>query len=213
MPNAAHLHEPYDTPEQQREAATLGMWVFLGTEIMLFGAMIMGFCAYRISYAQAFTEASHHTDLLLGTANTAVLLTSSLTMALAVRSAQLGSRKWLTGLLFGTMGLGIVFLVLKIAEWIEHYQHHLLPGAGFVFPGPHSATAELFFYFYFLLTGIHALHLTIGCGVMAVLAILAWRGKFTPAYTNPVEIGGLYWHLVDIVWIFLYPLLYLAGHH
>lgn len=213
MREALHLHDPYDDPEQQREAATLGMWIFLATELMLFGAMILGYSAYRVSYAPAFVAASHHTDLLLGTLDTAVLLTSSLTMALAVRAAQTGQQKRLVAMLVSTLALGVMFMIMKVAEWFEHIHHHLLPGAGFAFPGPYETSAQLFFYFYFLLTGVHALHLTIGCVMVAVLAVLAARGKFTPAYSNPVEIGGLYWHLIDIVWIFLYPLLYLAGHH
>jgi cytochrome c oxidase subunit 3 len=210
-PNAA-LASHFNTATQQREAATLGMWVFLATEIMLFGALVMALSVYRIAYPATFTAASHQLDLGLGTANTAVLLTSSLMVALAVRAGQLGRRFAIVGWLLAAMALGVVFLALKGLEYFHHYQHHLAPALGFSWPGPEPGVAELFFYLYFFVTGLHALHLSIGIGVLAWMAWKALSGRISPAYHTPLDLAGLYWHLVDIVWIFLYPLFYLVGH-
>lgn len=210
---ARALKTPYSTPDQQREAATLGMWVFLSTEVMLFGALFTALSVYRVIYAPVFAAASHQLDLGLGTANTAVLLTSSLAVALAVRAGQLGRRGAIVGWLALAMALGLVFLGLKFLEYYHHYEHHLAPTLGFVWNGPQPRVAELFFYFYFLMTGLHALHLTIGLGVLAWVALLALRGRVGAVYHTPVEMAGLYWHLVDVIWVFLYPLFYLIGHH
>ena len=152
-------------------------------------------------------------DILLGTVNTAVLICSSLTMAMAVHSAAKGRRKPLMGYLVATMLLGAAFLGIKAVEYTEHIRHHLFPGRFFHYPGPNGRPAELFFSLYFAMTGLHALHMIIGIGLLSVLFVLARRGRFTPAYYTPVEMSGLYWHFVDIVWIFLFPLLYLIGRH
>jgi cytochrome c oxidase subunit 3 len=209
---SAALAPQFDDPLQQREAATLGMWVFLATEILLFGGLFAGLTAYRTMYLPAFEAASHHLELWNGTLNTAVLLTSSLTMALAVRSAQLGAKKPTALLLLGTAGLGAVFLGFKLLEYYHHYQHGLVPGAMFRYEGPYPDQVQLFFVFYYVMTGLHAVHLTIGLGVTLTLAALAWLGRYSRAYHTPVEMGGLYWHLIDVVWVFLYPMLYLIGH-
>jgi cytochrome c oxidase subunit 3 len=201
----------FDDQEQQKEASTLGMWVFLATEILFFGGMFMGYIIYRWLYPEAFALASQKMDLALGAVNTAVLLTSSLTMALAVRAAQVGSRKGTVLLLLVTAGFGIVFLGIKGIEYYHKFVEHLVPGPNFEFDPAHASHAEIFFILYFLLTGVHALHLLVGICLTGVMAYMAWRGRFTPEYYSPVEVSGLYWHFVDIIWIFLFPLLYLIN--
>lgn len=201
----------FDDREQQKEASTLGMWIFLATEILFFGGMFMGYIIYRWLYPEAFALASQKMDLALGAVNTAVLLTSSLTMALAVRAAQVGSRKGTVVLLIATMFFGVVFLGIKGIEYYHKIIEHLVPGPGFEFDPAHASHAEIFFILYFLLTGVHALHLLIGVGLTGVIAYMAWRGRFSPEYYSPVEVSGLYWHFVDIIWIFLFPLLYLIN--
>jgi cytochrome c oxidase subunit III len=209
---AVVLHQ-FDDVAQQYEAASLGMWVFLLTEIMFFGGLFTGYTVYRTSYPLAFAEGSHHLDIMLGGINTAVLIGSSLTMALAVHSAQVGERQALTRFLLFTILLGLVFLGIKGLEYAHKFEEHLVPGREFVAEGPHAAQIQLFFGFYFSMTGMHALHMIIGIGILGVLARQAWHGRFSPAYFTPVELSGLYWHFVDIVWIFLFPLLYLLGRH
>jgi cytochrome c oxidase subunit 3 len=205
------LVEPYRVPAQQKEAATLGMWAFLGTEIMLFGGLIFTYVVYRYLYPVGFTEASRHTHWIIGTANTAILLTSSLTMALGVRAAQKGSRTALLIFLGLTILFGLTFLGLKGLEYTLEYQEHLVPGFGFSVHSPHARAIELFFVLYFMLTGLHSVHMLIGVVVVSALAYAAWNRKFTPEYHTPVELVGLYWHFVDIVWVFLYPIIYLVG--
>lgn len=189
------------------------MWVFLLTEIMFFGGMFLGYTVYRLLYPEAFAEGSHHLDVVLGGINTAVLIGSSLTMALAVHAAQVGERRQLIRFLAGTLGLGLVFLGIKAIEYAHKFEAHLVPGSRFVYEGPHAPQVQLFLSFYFGMTGMHALHMLIGIGLLSVLIRLAWRGRFSPDYYTPVEMIGLYWHFVDVVWIFLFPLLYLLGRH
>jgi cytochrome c oxidase subunit 3 len=208
----AHLAHQFYTQEQQHEASTLGMWVFLATEVMVFGALFTGYTAYRAKYPDSFAEASRHLNLLIGAINTVVLLTSSLTMALAVYAARLGQKKMLVRCLILTALLGTVFMALKAVEYYEDYTDNLVPRLAFQ-PGEWKAPGEveLFLMFYYIMTGLHALHLTVGIAVMAVIAYLAWRGAYSPEYYSPVEVAGLYWHFVDVIWIFLLPLLYLVG--
>jgi cytochrome c oxidase subunit 3 len=204
------LAHHFDDLEQQRHAGALGMWVFLATEIMFFGGLFLGYTVYRASYAPAFLDASRHLDLVLGSVNTAILISSSFTMALAVHAAQTGRRRWLLVFLLATAALGLVFLGIKFVEYAHKFEEHLFPGAGFRYPRADIlAHAELFFSFYFAMTGLHAAHLVVGVAMLAVLAVMAALGRFSPLYYTPVELGGLYWHFVDIVWIFLFPLLYL----
>ena len=211
--HSAALAHQFDDLAQQRDAATLGMWVFLVTEIMFFGGMFTGYTIYRFRYHGSFAAASDHLDLLLGGINTGVLILSSFTMAMAVYSAQKIRRRSLVTYLLLTMVLGSVFLGIKVVEYSQKFQDHLVPGPHFVFEGPHGEHAELFFSFYFAMTGFHALHMVVGIGILAVIVWMAHRGRFTAKYYNPVENTGLYWHFVDIIWIFLFPLLYLVGHH
>jgi cytochrome c oxidase subunit 3 len=200
----------FDDYEQQQEASTMGMWLFLATEILFFGGLFLGYTVYRGMYPAAYGEASKHLDIVLGTINTAVLLCSSLTMAMAIHEAQLGNRRMIILFLIITMILGATFLGIKFYEYYQKYVEHLIPGAGFVWEGPDSTHASLFFIFYFVMTGMHAVHMIIGLGVMTVMVVLSARGKFNSIYYSPLELGGLYWHFVDIVWVFLFPLLYLV---
>jgi cytochrome c oxidase subunit 3 len=165
----------------------------------------------RKAYPVGFAEASRETKIVIGSVNTAVLLTSSATMAWAVHAAGMGHRRLLAWLLAATAALGLVFLALKGIEYSQEYEEHLVPGVNFASASPHAHAIELFYFLYFGLTGIHALHLSIGIAIVALIAVRAWRGAFLPAYHTPVEITGLYWHFVDLVWIFLYPLIYLNG--
>lgn len=206
------LHEQYAELDQQRESAKLGMWVFLATEVMFFGGMITGYLVYRNAYPSAFQAGSVHMLFLAGTLNTAVLISASLFIAFAVHAAQEGDRKLLIWCLGIAMFLGFCFLAIKGYEYYEHWVEHKVPGPTFQWDGPEPRHAQLFFVLYFALTGFHALHMLIGVSLLAVIITFAARGRYTPEYHNPVENVALYWHFVDIVWIFLYPMLYLIGH-
>jgi cytochrome c oxidase subunit 3 len=217
---AAHGHEHhprlqhhFDSLEQQLYASTFGMWVFLVTEVLFFGGMFMAYILYRIWYPDMFVAASHHLSIPLGTFNTAVLIGSSLTMAYAVNAAQRGAKPreqvmWLVG----TMILGAIFLGVKVIEYADKFGHHLVPGSNFHFDKPEfQQTAQIYYSLYFSLTGLHATHMIVGMVIMAIIARMAAKGEFTPEWYTPVEIMGLYWHFVDLIWIFLFPLLYLIG--
>ena len=211
---ARALQHQFDSLEQQKDASTLGMWIFLVTEVLFFGGLFLAYTIYRWQNARGFAHASLHMDITLGTINTAVLICSSLTMAMAVHSAAMGKKRLLIGFLVATMLLGGAFLGIKAVEYTDHIHHHLLPGPGFHYPVPADArAAEMFFSLYFAMTGLHALHMIVGIGLLTTLLVLARRGRFTAEYHSPVEICGLYWHFVDIIWIFLFPLLYLIGRH
>ena len=215
-----HAHHPklqhhFDDMEQQAEASTLGMWVFLVTEIMFFGGLFLAYIVYRAASPEAFQEASAHLAISWGAFNTAVLIFSSLTMALAVRAAQT-SRPPRTQVMWlvATMILGAVFLGVKVIEYADKFEHHIVPGPYFDKSAwQHPAGVEQFYSLYFIMTGLHAVHMIIGIGLMAVITTMALRKHFDSTYFTPVEVSGLYWHFVDIVWIFLFPLLYLIGRH
>jgi len=207
-----YLAHHFTDIEQQNEAGTLGMWLFLVTEIMFFGGLFAMYAVYRYRFFEGFREGSHLLRVKFGALNTAVLIGSSLTMALAVRAAQLSRRKALIVFLILTMVLGTAFIGIKLNyEWSADYHEHLIPWMGFHLESEHASAVQLFFCFYFFMTGLHALHMVIGLGIMTVLVIMAARGKFDGGHFSPVEVSGLYWHFVDIVWIFLFPLLYLIG--
>jgi cytochrome c oxidase subunit 3 len=218
-PAHQHAHHPalahhFENLAQQTEASTLGMWVFLVTEVLFFGGLFLCYLVYRLAYPDAFAAASHSLDVTLGTINTVVLITSSLTMALAVHSAQTGQRKLIMMFLVATMLLGAVFLGIKGVEYYHKFVEHHVPGPGFQFEEKEYVRhAQIFFSLYFAMTGLHALHMIIGFGIMTWMLIWTWRGTITAEYYSPIEISGLYWHFVDIVWIFLFPLLYLLGRH
>jgi cytochrome c oxidase subunit 3 len=209
-PSLAHQ---FDTLEQQKESSTLGMWLFLSQEMLFFGGLFMTYMLYRWRDSEAFAAGSATLDIKLGLVNTVVLIASSLTMAMGVHSAQTDKPKQLVRWLVATGGLGLVFLVIKYFEYAAKFEHHLVPGASFHFEGPIGGRAELFFALYFAMTGMHALHMVIGVAVLAWILKRARAGEFGSRYYNPVECFGLYWHFVDIVWIFLFPLLYLIGRH
>jgi cytochrome c oxidase subunit 3 len=209
-PYVAHQ---FDDAEQQHDASAFGMWVFLITEIMFFGGLFTAYTVYRSVYPAAFHAASKELDIALGAFNTVVLLTSSLTMALSVRAAQLGKRTMLVVNLLLTITLGLVFLGVKAFEYQHKWHEHLVPGPSFAFHGPDPTNAQLFFSLYFAMTGLHALHMIIGVGLLGVLTVAGARGMYNRFYYTPVELSGLYWHFVDLVWIFLFPLLYLLGRH
>jgi cytochrome c oxidase subunit 3 len=215
------LHHFADA-EQQRNASSLGMWLFLGTEIMFFGGMFLAYLVYRLNYFNEFAAASRSINLKMGTINTLVLICSSLTVVLAVRAAQAGKRKNLIVLLVMTLIFGLAFLGIKGVEWKEKYDEHHIPGNFMgrafnvddlkqAYPQLHiqSDHAQLFFSLYFAMTGLHAIHMLIGVGIFVWLIVKAWKNDFGPKYYTPVEIAGLYWHFVDVVWIYLFPLLYL----
>ncbi len=208
-----YLQHHFYSMEQQLEASILGMWVFLVTEIMFFGGMFMIYILYRILYPEGWIQGSNHLDVALGALNTAVLICSSLSMALAVRSAQTSNRRGQIVNLILTIVFGSVFLIVKYFEYAEKFEHHLVPGPNFDMTLPVANQQQLFFSIYFMMTGIHALHMVVGIGLMLVILAMAWRGRFSATYYTPVEVSGLYWHFVDIVWIFLFPLLYLLGAH
>ena len=236
-PHHRALQHHFDTMGQQKEAAVIGMWVFLLTEILFFGGLFVAYLLYRTWYFEAFAEASRTLVIFWGALNTAVLIGSSLTMAMAVRSAQTNRRTATVNWLILTMLLGAVFLGVKVIEYADKFEHHHVPGPSFVWahegeaapggaeagPGAHAATAmspdqlqrttQIYFSLYFVMTGLHALHMIVGIVLMTVITWMAWKGKFDAEYYTPVEMSGLYWHFVDIVWIFLFPLLYLVERH
>ena len=211
-PESALAHQ-FESLEQQKEAATLGMWVFLVTEVLFFGGLFIAYLTYRTWYPAAFAAASHELLVWAGTLNTGVLITSSLTMALAVHAAQTGGRRPLMILLAATMALGALFLGVKAFEYYTEFAEHHVPGFAFQFEPEHFQRAQIFFSLYFVMTGLHAVHMIIGLGVLSVMLWMAYRGRITEEYYSPIEISGLYWHFVDIIWIFLFPLLYLIGRH
>ncbi len=207
------LREQFATPEQQKETASIGMWIFLMTEVMLFGALFTAYTVYHVSHPHAFDVGSSHMESMLGAINTGVLICSSFTMALAVYSAELGKQKLLILFLILTMLIGAAFLGIKFTEYYLHWQEHKVPGFWFEFKGPDAADVQMFFVFYFIMTGLHALHMTIGLGILSVLVFRAFLGSFTEKYHTAVDLGGLYWHFIDIVWVFLYAIFYIPGLH
>lgn len=221
------LQHQFSDLGQQQDASVFGMWVFIAQEILFFGGLFASYAIYRHAYPDAFAAGSHHLSWKIGFANTLVLIASSLTMAMGVHSAALGRRLRLVGFLLATVLLGAVFLGVKAYEYDEKiapcagdgpYAGCLFPGDRFDakavhLEGAQGRHAQIFFSLYFGMTGLHALHMVVGIPIVLAIAFLAWRGRFSPAYHTPVEIVGLYWHFVDIVWIFLFPLLYLVGTH
>jgi len=207
------LKDQFTSLDQQYETSKLGMWVFLVTEILFFGGLFAGYALYRTLYPEAFGLANAHLDVFLGATNTVVLITSSLTMALAVNEARQGKKAGTVRFLALTILLGLVFLGVKFYEYHVKFVEHLVPGRTFSFPEYPGPGAQLFFSFYFAMTGLHALHMIVGIVLLTLLAHSAACGKFSAAYNTPVDMTGLYWHFVDIVWIFLFPLLYLIGRH
>ena len=209
----ALVAEQFEEPAQQREAATFGMWVFLATEILFFGGLFLGYTVYRFNYPRVFAEASNHTLVLIGSINTAVLLVSSFVMVLAVRAIERRERLEASLFLALTAFLGVAFLVIKGFEYYHEIKEGLLPGSHFRFEGPEPEIARMFFYLYFLMTGVHALHVTIGIVLLGLTAVRVLLVLHPERLVTTVDLLGLYWHFVDIVWVFLFPLIYLVGRH
>ena len=233
------LQHHFSTMAQQREAGVLGMWVFLLTKVLFFGGLFITYTLYRMWYYEAFAAASKSIEIVPGLINTVVLIGSSLTMALSVRAAQTNKRKATVNWLFATIVLGSVFLGIKVYEYADKFEHHHVPGPSFQFVSEHEGdegaaahtapaegghvatmgpdelqrTTQLFFSLYFVMTGLHAIHMIVGVVILFIIAWMAHKGRFDSEYHAPVEMTGLYWHFVDIVWIFLFPLLYLVERH
>jgi cytochrome c oxidase subunit 3 len=207
------LQHHFDTMQQQKEASTFGMWLFLLTEVLFFGGIFFAYMLYRMWYFDAFAEASRDLDLMLGGFNTVVLIGSSLTMAFAVRSAQTGSSRGTVRWLILTMILGAVFLGVKVVEYSHKFEVGHVPGPNFHSTSPWAAQEQIFYSLYFTMTGLHAVHMIVGIVILAIITRMAAQGKFNESYHTPVEMTGLYWHFVDLVWIYLFPLLYLVERH
>jgi len=216
VPKPAPLAHHFHSLQQQRDTQLLGMWIFLATELLIFGALWTGYAAYRFSYSSAFEAASRHLSVFIGSLNTLVLLASSLTMALAVRAARTGGRRATVVCVLLTAFLGATFLGVKAIEYWIDYEEKLVPGLAFdpqewSRQGIDARHVQLFLMFYYVMTGLHAVHLIIGIALLLVVAVLAWIGYFSADHYTGVELSGLYWHFVDVVWIYLFPLLYLVG--
>jgi len=228
--SAAHhpaLQHQFTNLEQQREASSLGMWVFIAQEVLFFGGLFATYTVYRFLYPEAFSVGSHHLSFKIGFFNTLVLIASSLTMAMGVYSAASGKKNRVAGFILATILLGSVFLGVKYFEYGEKirpcfgdgtHTGCLVPGHRFDasalhLEGDSAGHVQIFFSLYFGMTGLHALHMIIGIPILLLIAWWSWQGRYSPEYHTPVELVGLYWHFVDIVWIFLFPLLYLIGSH
>ncbi|MGY4466875.1 cytochrome c oxidase subunit 3 [Bradyrhizobium sp. LB9.1b] len=210
MPEAPAVAPQYLSAAQRDHTAELGMWVFIATEVLLFGGLILAFLVYRHAYPHAFAEGSRHTDIVIGTANTAVLLTSSFLVAWAVEIFSPRTARIVTRLLLGAACLGFVFIVLKGIEYSNEYEEHLVPGIDFHFAGPLANGIQLFFIFYFIATAIHALHMFIGICLLITLATICRKAP-TTRHRTALHSAALYWHFIDVVWIFLFALIYLPG--
>ncbi len=209
--DAPEVADHFESLEQQAQAARLGMWVFLATEVLLFGAAFALFVSYQVHFPDAFRQSIEHNAKVLGTVNTGVLLTSSTLVAGAVHALRAGSRRSSSWLLAGTIGLAFVFLGIKATEYGRHFAEGIYPGgAGHFFVEHHVRGMAEFWTLYYLMTGLHAVHVTVGIGVLGVLLVEVLRGRIGKRSAHKLEIGAIYWHLVDVIWIFLWPLFYLA---
>lgn len=209
MRSEAHVAHHFGSVDAQRDAARLGMWIFLGTEVLLFGGLFVTYASYRYLFTETFREGSRHLNGFLGTVNTVVLVSSSLTVALSLYFIENDQRKKSFVALVLTLGMAGVFLAIKGIEYAAHFREGALPGKYYHFPELQRPGANLFYTLYFFMTGLHAIHVLAGMGVLTWLAVKIWRGSVDAQYHTPVELGALYWHLVDLIWLFLYPLLYL----
>jgi cytochrome c oxidase subunit 3 len=205
-----HLAHHFSSLERQTDAARLGMWLFLATEILLFGGLFTAYSYYRFVFPSAWVEGSRHMSLTLGTINTFVLLFSSFTVAMSIHFARTGRPKLIVAMLAITLACAAVFLGIKAVEYYHHITEGLLPGQYLTSHEVKEPGVAMFFSIYYMATGLHAIHVVLGAAVLGVMAVKAMRGDFSPYYYTPLDMGGLYWHLVDIIWIFLYPLLYLV---
>ncbi|MGD8427305.1 MAG: cytochrome c oxidase subunit 3 family protein [Balneolaceae bacterium] len=203
------LQHHFVDAEQQFDSAKMGMWIFLVTEILFFGGLFAAYAVFRILHPELFVEASKELNTVWGTVNTLVLIGSSLTVAMAIKSAQLNQKKNIAINLGITIVLACIFMVIKYFEWEHKFSLGIYPGASYTFTGIDNPHASVFFSLYYLMTGLHGIHVIVGIGIMSWLLRRSLKGDFDSEYYTPVEIAGLYWHLVDIIWIFLFPLFYL----
>ena len=209
---ASEIPEQFESRAQQEEAASLGIWTFLSTEILFFGGLFLAYAVYRINYRPGFVEGSQHLYFWIGTINTLILLTSSLFMALAIHSIEEGDGKKLRRFLVLTFVFGAGFLSLKLCEYYFDYREHLVPTVNLnLAEFAHGNAVQMFLFLYFAMTGLHAIHMTIGLSALTYLYVRARNEDFSEEYHTPVRIVGLYWHFVDVVWVFLYPMLYLIS--
>ena len=209
---AIRLREQFQDFEQQTHAAELGMWVFMASEALFFAGLFALYTAYRFEFGHGFAEAARHTDLGLGTTNTFVLLTSSVLVALAVHAARDGRMAAAGRRLAGTIVLGVLFLALKLLEYAHHFKEGFYPGPSYSNRELTSRAAHVFFNLYYAMTGLHAIHVTIGLILLAWVVWLVRTGRVDASYRTPLELCGIYWHFVDIVWVFLWPMFYLMRH-
>jgi cytochrome c oxidase subunit 3 len=207
MPDAEPT-EPHASLKHEHDTATLGMWTFLATEVLFFGGLVLGYAIYRHAYSQAFAEAARHTNIVIGAANTAIMLTSSFLVAWGIELTKAGLSRFMAWLFAAAAILGAVFLALKGLEYRGEVLEGLYPGPGFALGGEGT---RLFFIVYFVATGLHGLHVAIGVVVLAVISLRAWQGTYSPVDHSPPVLAGLYWHFVDFVWVFLFALIYLPG--
>jgi len=210
-PSSSHLEHHFSDAEQQRDSAKMGMWVFLVTEILLFGGLFVAYGIFRAWYPDMFYNAHKFLDVTLGSFNTVVLITSSLTMALAIRSMQINNKKQTMVYLTMTLLFAFVFLIVKYFEYSHKIELGQLPGTFYTFKGIEGTNPHIFFGIYFAMTGLHAVHVILGMFVIGWVLHKTFRNEFSDHYYTPLEMSGLYWHLVDMIWIFLFPLLYLIG--
>ena len=203
------LAHHFESLDKQAHASRLAMWIFLATEVLLFTALFAGYSVYRFLFYEGFSQCSRSIETWIGFVNTLILVSSSFTVATGLNFAAKGQGRK-TGLFFGISVLcALAFLGLKAVEYTHHFQEGQLPGPFYRFEGVKAPGAPLFFALYFLITGLHAFHVVVGMTVLSILGVLCWRGRYDHGYVTPVELGAMYWHLVDLIWIFLYPLLYL----
>ena len=210
------LHPQFEDIDQQRDADSMGIWVFLATEVMFFGGLFAAYAVYRSTYYLGFQAGSHLLERTFGAVMTFILIGSSFTMAMGVHAVRTGARKLLVAMLLLTILLGAIFLAIKFTEYHSKWQEHLVPGLNFhpsevQLKGASGNAVDLFMCFYFFMTGLHALHMIIGIGVLLVMTVRAWKGTVSEKNYQQIEVSGLYWHFVDIIWIYLFPLLYLIG--
>ncbi|BDG04479.1 cytochrome c oxidase subunit 3 family protein [Anaeromyxobacter oryzae] len=206
---ASPLAHHFENLDKQTHAARLGMWLFLATEVLLFTALFAAYGVYRFLYQDTFAQASRSIETWIGLVNTLVLVTSSFTVAMGLNEATKGNGKRTALFFAASVALALVFLGFKALEYTHHFQEGQLPGRYYTFEGVQGPGATIYFSLYFLITGLHGIHVIIGMTVLAIVGVLSWRGKFTAEYHTPVELAGLYWHLVDLIWIFVFPLIYL----
>ena len=205
------LADHFQDLAQQRHAARLGMWIFVGSETLLFGGLFAVYGALRAAYPKGFADAAHHSSLWLGTLNTLVLLTSSFLVACAVLATRRAQPRRAAWLLLSTAALGLTFLGVKAVEYTGHFREGIYPSRYYRFADLPEDGPRMFFTLYYFMTGLHALHVAVGVGVVLWLANRAWRDRLEAPEDMKLELGGMYWHLVDIVWLFLWPLFYLVA--